>query len=155
MTLVERGGHARTFHVANVHAKTLRSVLVQHVDRASALSTDNWCGYKPVGREFKHHGAVDHKSGTYAVTSEVVRYTWHRITAKWHSNTAENFFSIFKRGVIGTFHHLSEAHLHRYCREFDFRYNTRTMTDAERTVEALKGARGKRLMYRQPNRIAA
>ena len=72
-----------------------------------------------------------------------------------HTNTAENFFSIFKRGVIGTYHHMSEAHLHRYCPEFDFRYNTRNMTDAERTAEALKGARGKRLTYRQPSCLAA
>lgn len=62
MTLVERGGRARTFHVANVHAATLRTVLVQNVERTSTLSTDNWSGYKPVGREFKHHGWVDHKS---------------------------------------------------------------------------------------------
>jgi transposase-like protein len=155
MTLVERDGRARTFHVANVHAATLRSVLVQNVDRASTLSTDNWSGYKPVGREFKHHGWVDHKSGQYATTDTFERFDWHKLTARWHSNTAENFFSIFKRGVIGTFHHVSEAHLHRYCREFDFRYNTRTLSDAERTAEAVKGARGKRLMYRQPSSLAA
>ncbi len=59
------------------------------------------------------------------------------------------------RGVIGTYHHISEAHLARYCAEFDFRYNTRKISDAERTAEAVKGARGKRLMYRQPRSIAA
>ena len=155
MTLVERDGRARSFHVANVHATTLRSILVQHADRASTLSTDNWCGYKPVGREFKHHGVVDHKSGEYAITREVVRYSWHTTTEHWHSNTAENFFSIFKRGVIGTYHHLSEAHLHRYCREFDFRYNTRKLTDGERADEALRGIVGKRLTYRRPDRLAA
>jgi hypothetical protein len=98
--------------------------------------------YTEVGREFASHGRVNHGAKEYAKGAN-------------HSNTAENFFSIFKRGVIGTYHHMSEAHLHRYCREFDFRYNTRTITDAERTVEALKGARGKRLMYRQPDSLAA
>ena len=155
MTLVERGGSARTFHVANVHAATLRTVLVQHVDRASTLSTDNWAGYKPVGREFKHHGWVDHKSGQYATTDTFERFDWHKATERWHSNTAENFFSIFKRGVIGTYHHLSEAHLHRYCAEFDFRYNTRTITDGERADHALRGIVGKRLTYRRPDRLAA
>lgn len=144
MTLVERGGRARSFHVANVTGPTLRTVLVKNLDRASILATDELSGYKMIGRECALHLTINHKAGMYA--------TMDRRT---HSNTVENFFSIFKRGVIGTYHHLSEAHLHRYCREFDFRYSTRTLTDAERTVEALKGARGKRLMYRRPASLAA
>jgi len=132
----------------------VRSVLVTNIDRASYLSTDGHPFYKPPGYEFKLHGSVQHNVNEYVSEKTVSRY-WANATAKWHTNTAENFFSIFKRGVIGTYHHISEAHMHRYCREFDFRYNTRAMTDAERTVEALKGARGKRLMYRQPSSIAA
>jgi hypothetical protein len=72
-----------------------------------------------------------------------------------HSNTAENFFSIFKRGVIGTYHHLSEAHLARYTAEFDFRYNHRSITDAERADVALQGIYGKRLTYRRTDNLAA
>ena len=72
-----------------------------------------------------------------------------------HSNTAENFFSIFKRGVIGTYHHMSEAHLGRYCAEFDFRYNTRQISDTERTDAAMIGSRGKRLTYRRTDGLAA
>jgi hypothetical protein len=72
-----------------------------------------------------------------------------------HSNTAENFFSIFKRGVIGTYHHLSEAHLGRYCREFDLRYNTRDITNGERAALAVKSMEGKRLTYRRPAALAA
>ena len=75
-----------------------------------------------------------------------------------HSNTVENFFSICKRGVIGTYHHMSEAHLHRYLAEFDFRYNHRVAlgcNDAERTTEALKGIVGKRLTYRRTDKLAA
>jgi transposase-like protein len=142
VTLVERDGRARSFHVANVHATTLRPILFQNADRLSTLMTDEWPGYAKAGESFWQHKTVNHRSAEYA-------------RGAWHTNTAENFFSIFKRGVVGTYHHLSEAHLHRYCREFDFRYNTRELSDAERTVEALKGARGKRLMYRKPSSLAA
>ena len=142
VALIERGGEARSFHVANIHGNTVRGALVANVDRASTLMTDNAHIYYAVGREFAAHGSTIHSLREY-------------VKGNIHSNTAENFFSIFKRGVIGTYHHLSEAHLHRYTTEFDFRYNTRTMTDAERTAEAIKGARGKRLTYRQPSSLAA
>ncbi len=144
VALVERDGRARSFHVANVNAKTLRPLLFTNVDRSSALMTDESPVYTGIGREFSYHGTVNHSASQYVTTGG-----WK------HSNTAENFFSIFKRGVIGTYHHMSEAHLGRYCAEFDFRYNTRNMSDAERTAEAIKGARGKRLMYRQPSSLAA
>lgn len=144
MTLVERGGQARSFHVANIHAGTLRTVLVRNVDRASTLMTDEWKGYVPAGREFAIHGKVNHSAREYVSLSKF------RST-----NRAENFFSIFKRGIIGTYHHMSEAHLHRYCREFDMRYSTRDATDAERSAMILKGMEGRRLTYRRPNSIAA
>ncbi len=143
VALVERDGRARSFHVANVNAKDVRALVVTNIDRASALLTDESPIYTKMGREFAYHGSVNHSAGEY------VRGVFH------HTNAAENFFSIFKRGVIGTYHHMSEAHRGRYCAEFDFRYNTRTITDAERTAEAIKGARGRRLMYRQPDTLAA
>ena len=136
VTLVERDGHARSFHVANVTAKTLRTVIVTNIDRASHLMTD--------GANIYTHSAVDHSVGEYV-----------RGTA--HSNTVENYFSILKRGVIGTFHHVSEAHLSRYLSEFDFRYNTRSglgFTDAMRADEMLKATTGKRLTYRRPSQSA-
>lgn len=144
VALVERDGHARSFHVANVNAKHLRGLIVTNVSRDAHLMTDESHVYTSVGREFNGHSVVNHSAKEYVSTGGFK-----------HSNTAENFFSIFKRGVIGTYHHMSEAHLGRYCREFDFRYNTRDLTDAERTDEALTGARGKRLTYRQPANIAA
>jgi transposase-like protein len=144
VALVTRDGMARSFHVANVNAKTLRPLIVTNVDRASHLMTDESHVYTTVGREFSGHSVVNHSAKEYVTTGGFK-----------HSNTAENFFSIFKRGVIGTYHHMSEAHLARYCAEFDFRYNTRKISDTERTVEAIKGARGKRLMYRQPSSLAA
>ena len=144
VALVERDGMARSFHVANVNAKTLRPLIVTNVDRSAHLMTDESPVYTRVGREFNGHSSVNHSVSEYVTTGGFK-----------HSNTVENFFSIFKRGVIGTYHHMSEAHLARYCREFDFRYNTRKLSDSERTIEAIKGARGKRLMYRQPSSLAA
>jgi hypothetical protein len=118
---------------------------VQTADRASHLMTDGARMYPGVGREFAAHSAVDHAAGEY------VRQGHH------HSNTVENYFSILKRGVIGTYHHVSEAHLSRYPSEFDFRYNNRAdlgVTDAMRADEMLKATTGKRLTYRRSNESA-
>jgi len=142
VTLVERDGRARSFHVANVTSKTLRPIIVQTVDRASHLMTDGARMYPRVGREFAAHSAVDHAAGEY------VRMGFH------HSNTVENYFSILKRGIVGTFHHVSEAHLARYLVEFDFRYSNRSglgIDDTMRTDEILRGIGGKRLTYRRPS----
>ena len=144
VALVEREGNVRSFHVANVTAKQLRGLIVTNIERASHLMTDESHVYTAVGREFNGHSVVNHSAKEYVKTGGFK-----------HSNTAENFFSIFKRGVIGTYHHMSEAHLGRYCKEFDFRYNTRAMTDGERAVLAVKGAVGKRLMYQQPRAVTA
>lgn len=144
VALVERDGEARSFHVANVNAKTLRPLIVTNVDRGSHLMTDESHVYTRVGREFNGHSVVNHSAKEYVTTGGFK-----------HSNTAENFFSIFKRGVIGTYHHMSEAHLGRYCAEFDFRYNLRSVTDADRADYALKGIVGKRLTYRRTDQLAA
>jgi transposase-like protein len=144
VALVERDGRARSFHVANVNAKHLRSLIVTNVHRGAHLMTDEATVYTSLGREFNGHSVVNHSAKEYVTTGGFK-----------HSNTAENFFSVFKRGLIGTYHHMSEAHLGRYCREFDFRYNTRTLTDAERTDAALVGAIGRRLTYRRTDALAA
>lgn len=139
VSLVEREGRVRSFHVANVTSKTLRPIIVKHASRASYLMTDESLVYPKIGDEFVGHGTVNHSIDQY------VRGVF------WHTNTVENYFSILKRGVIGTFHHVSEAHLSRYIAEFDFRYNTRDISDAERATKALKGGEGKRLTYRRPD----
>ena len=144
VALVERDGRARSFHVANVNAKDVRALVVTNIDRASHLMTDESPVYVRMGREFNGHSVVNHSAKQYVTTGGFK-----------HSNTAENFFSIFKRGVIGTYHHMSEAHLGRYCAEFDLRYNTRDMNDAERAREILLGGIGRRLTYRRTDRIAA
>ena len=143
VALVERDGRARSFHVANVNAKDLRGLIVTNVGRASHLMTDEAPVYTRVGREFNGHSSVNHSAKEYVTTGGFK-----------HSNTVENFFSIFKRGIIGTYHHMSEAHLGRYCREFDMRYNSRDMNDAERAAEIVKGFVGRRLTYR-PIAVAA
>ena len=144
VALVTRDGHARSFHVANVNAKTLRPLIVVNVDRASHLMTDESPIYTRVGTEFAGHTTVIHSANEYV-----------RKGGFAHSNTAENFFSIFKRSVIGTYHHMSEAHLGRYCAEFDLRYNTRKITDGERAALILKGGVGRRLTYRRTDKLAA
>lgn len=129
--------------VAHVNHTNVRAVLVTSAHRSSHLRTDDARFYNGIGSEFASHETTLHSNREFSRGDGN------------HSNNAENFFSILKRGVIGTYHHWSEAHIHRYLAEFDFRYSTRTITDAERTEEALKGARGKRLTYRQPSGIAA
>ncbi|UDL88331.1 IS1595 family transposase [Mesorhizobium sp. PAMC28654] len=142
LSLVERDGRVASFHVANVTADTVRPIIVTTADRASALMTDESAVYPRLGKEYASHGTVNHSANEYA-----------RLGGFMHINTAENFFSILKRGINGVYHSVSEAHLHRYLSEFDFRYNYRSglgVEDAERAAKALKGAEGKRLTYRQP-----
>ncbi len=138
-SLVERGGRVRSHHIPNVSGKTLRPILMAQVDRKSALMTDTAGGYLHVGREFARHEMVDHSAGEY-------------VRGDAHSNTVESYFAIFKRGITGVYHSVSEAHLKRYLGEFDFRYNERMalgVSDAERTAKAVKGMVGKRLTYRR------
>jgi transposase-like protein len=146
VSLVERDGSVRSFHVANVTAATLRPIIVAQVNKASFVMTDESAVYPAVGREFAGHGSVNHSAGEY------VR------AAFWHTNTVENYFSIFKRGIVGTYHWVSEAHLHRYTAEFDFRYNHRSglgFTDMQRALIAVKGIGGKRLTYRRTDEARA
>jgi hypothetical protein len=143
MTLVERDGRARSFHVANLNHNNMRGAIVTNVHRSSHLMTDDARVYWPIGREFAGHGTTLHSNREFARPGGV------------HSNTAENFFSILKRGVVGTYHHWSPAHLHRYLAEFDFRYSTKDISDRERADLSLKGAFGKRLTYRRVGMLAA
>jgi len=137
--LVERDGEVRSFHVTNVNAKTLRPIIVQNASRKSYLMTDESPIYSKIGSEFAGHGTVNHSGDEY------VRGTF------WYTNTVESYFALLKRGMMGAFHNVSEAHLYRYLAEFDFRHNSRRTTDGERAEELLRGAKGKRLMYRQPH----
>ncbi|HBK92602.1 MAG TPA: IS1595 family transposase [Parvularcula sp.] len=146
LSLVEREGRVRSFHVANVTAKTLKPILYTQIDRASALMTDEALVYENLGKQFALHGTVNHSADEYA-----------RLGGYFHTNTVENYFSILKRGITGTYHHVSQAHLKRYLAEFDFRHNERSalgVSDTERAEKAIKGASGKRLTYRRTGEAA-
>jgi transposase-like protein len=143
-TLVERDGRARSRHVADATAKTLRPIIMKNASRKSTLNTDEAAPYVKLGREFTAHHAVDHSRAEYA-------YKLGKDTVT--TNNAEAYFSILKRGINGVYHSVSEAHLHRYLAEFDFRYSNRSklgVADAERAAKAVLGAEGKRLTYNQP-----
>lgn len=137
--LVERDGSVRSHHIPSVNGSTLRPILFENVDTRSALMTDTAGGYMHAGKKFARHEMVDHGTGEY-------------VRGDAHSNTVEGVFSILKRGIVGTYHHVSRKHLHRYLAEFDFRYNNRIangVDDVARTVAMLKAAEGKRLTYRR------
>jgi hypothetical protein len=119
--------------VGSMHRQlSLTTIIAKNVEAASMLMTDESPIYPKIGKEFANHGTVNHSADEYV-----------RLCGYIHINTAENFFSIFKRGIIGSYHHVSEAHLHRYVGEFDYRYNTRTLTDAERMANSVSGIVGK------------
>lgn len=136
--LVERGGAVRSFHVPNVTAANLRPIIVKHAHTDSRFQTDESAIYGGVGTFYAYHGVVNHSAKEYVRDDD-------------YTNTIEGFFSIVKRGIYGIYQHVSEAHLHRYLAEYDFRYSNRMklgINDVARTDLAIAGARGKRLTYR-------
>ena len=140
--LVERGGGLRATHVPDVSARTLRSVLEKHADRKSALHTDDALANLSLGKDFAEHKSVVHTDGEYFKDGAGVQ-------------SAEAFFAILKRGVMGSFHSISEQHLQRYVDEFAFRWDNRSamgVEDAERASRMVKNAIGRRLTYRQPDK---
>ena len=138
VSLVERDGKKRSFHVTNVNAATVRPILDAQIDKKARLMTDEARIYTKIGGEFAEHGVVNHSTGEYSRGD---------IT----TNTVESSFAILKRGLYGTFHSVSEKHLQRYATEFDFRWNHRSamgFTDVQRADAMLSAISGKRLMYR-------
>ena len=141
-SLIERDGRVRSHHIPAVNGETLRPILNAHADFKSTLMTDTHGGYLHVGKKFARYEMIDHAIGEY-VRGDV------------HSNTVENYFSILKRGLVGVYHGVSEAHLHRYLAEFDFRYSNREgrgVDDSARADLALQGVKGKRLTYETTRR---
>jgi len=138
VALVERNGKVRTRVVERVNAKTLKQVIRDNVHKDSTIYTDEWKSYKGIGKEFiGGHKTVNHGSGQY-------------VNGDAYTNTAECFFSLLKRGIMGQFHHVSKKHLQRYCDEFSFRWNFKDLEDDARMMMAIRGAEGKRLMYKVP-----
>jgi hypothetical protein len=143
MTLVQRGGSARSFHVNGTSAADLLPIIKANVLPGTHVMTDEAGQYAHLARYFSGHDFTRHGAGEY-------------VRGIVHSNTVEGFYSVFKRGMKGIYQHCSERHLRRYVAEFDFRYNNRVrlgMDDARRTEAALKGIVGKRLTYQQPGQM--
>jgi transposase-like protein len=141
LTLVERGGSARSFHVERVDAVSIIPVVQANIDREAQIMTDDGRVYRRLDALGMKREAVNHKIGEY-------------VRGDAHTNTVEGYFSIFKRGMKGVYQHCSEKHLHRYLAEFDFRYSNRVklgIDDTERTRRAILGGERKRLTYRRTN----
>jgi transposase-like protein len=137
LTLVEKGGRARTRVECNVNAATLHGHILRNVDRSSKIVTDEHRGYMGIGKHFAGgHETVNHSARQYATPSGI------------SSNDAESYFANLKRGIYGTFHHVSTQHLQRFVDEFDFRWNNRDVNDTERTFIAIAQSGGKRLTYK-------
>jgi len=119
-----------------VNAKTLKSAIREMVEKTSTIMTDEWKSYTDIGKDFKGgHKVIKHNDGEY-------------VSGDISTNTAESYFALLKRGVHGTFHHISKKHLSKYCNEFSFRWNFRKVTDGFRAESAIKGIVGKSLSYR-------
>lgn len=141
MSLIERGGRLRSFHIDAVTRETLRPILKEQIDESATVYTDEASYYRRMGEDFAKHETVNHRIGEY-VRGDV------------HTNTLEGYYSILKRGLTGVYQCVSAKHLKRYVGEFDFRYNYRIAagyTDADRFALAAKGIKGKRLTYRRTN----
>jgi len=137
LSLVEGGGELRSFHIDQADSKSIMPIVRASVAKEARVMTDEAKYYDKIGTAFAEHGVVNHGKGEY-------------VKGDAHTNTLENYYSVFKRGMKGIYQHCSEQHLHRYVAEFDFRYNNRSakgVEDEARTDKALQGAVGKRLTY--------
>lgn len=118
-----------------VTANTLRAAIRTNVKPTTHVMTDGATVYTNVSNDVASHETVNHYEKEY-------------VRGNVHTNTIEGYFSLLKRGITGTYHHVAEKHLHRYLAEFDFRYNARKVEDSVRTFSAIQGIEGKRLQYR-------
>lgn len=140
LTLVQRGGEARSFHVEGTSMADIIPTVTKHIPREADVMSDEAKHYRNLGEIYNTHGSVNHGKGEYG-------------RGIIHTNTVEGYYSIFKRGMKGVYQHCREHHLHRYLAEFDFRYTNRIKTgcdDSERAERALLGIVGKRLTYKLP-----
>lgn len=143
VTLVERGGRAKSFHIASATANAVGWVVHMNIKHEFDLMTDTARMYPEIGTNFASHEMVNHSEKEY-------------VRGDAHTNTIEGFFSIFKRGMKGVYQHCAEHHLHRYLAEYDFRYSNQIklgVDDNMRAEIALLNVKCKRLTYRQPSGI--
>jgi len=136
VAMVSREGCANSMPVERVSGKTLKAAIREYVERGARILTDELPSYRGLDKEFSGgHATVNHGRKEYA-------------RGDVNTNSVEAYFSLLKRGIHGSFHHVSKKHLARYCEEFSFRWSHRKKTDSERALAALLQTGGKRLMYR-------
>lgn len=141
LALVERGGQVRSFHVAVADQDTVCKIVRENVGTETHVHTDESKLYVQGLMDVRKHERVKHTAGEY-------------VRGNVTTNTVESYFSVFKRGMRGTYQHCAEKHLHRYLAEFDFRYNNRIalgVNDEARAETLAAGIVGKRLTYRRPH----
>jgi transposase-like protein len=151
LTLVERGGSARSFHVDSTKKDEIMPILRTNIARETHVMTDEANTYLQLDKDFAKHDVVDHSREEYSYTDRVSG-------VQIGANTVEGFYSVFKRGMKGVYQHCGEKHLHRYVAEFDFRYSNRSalgVEDMERADKLAAGIVGKRLTYRRANETQA
>jgi transposase-like protein len=131
---VQRNGEARIQTIKDTKGKTLKSAVRENVSPDSIVMTDNYKGYNGLDKEYKEHDVISHSTHQY-------------VNGIIHTNTIEGFWSLLKRGIVGIYHHVSKEHLHRYCEEFEYRYNSRKLNDSARFGLLLSTCNG-RLTYK-------
>ena len=134
VALVERKGNVRSKVMDRVTGANLKGFVKDNVEEVATVMTDEFSSYKGLDQHFVKHAVIKHSEGEY-------------VRDDTHTNTAEGYFSLLKRGINGVYHHVSKHHLQRYLAEFDFRYNARQLTDADRTALAILGVGRRRLTY--------
>jgi transposase-like protein len=150
LSLVERGGGVRSYHIEGSTVAQVIPIVTENVSKEASVMTDSAQLYKYRLGDFESHDRVDHSK------SEYTRHEEGRPLI--HTQTVESYFSVFKRGMRGTYQHCKEKHLHRYLSEFDFRHNNRValgVNDAERTARMVQGVKGKRLTYKAADSSSA
>ena len=140
MALVQRGGEVRAKVMPTVNGANLKQAIRDNVEICSEVHTDANMAYRGLEPKFTHK-SVKHCAGEYS------RREGENVVT---TASVESFFSLLKRGVVGTFHHVSAQHLPLYLAEFEHRHNCRFISDGERTDNGLRKIEGKRLMYSKP-----
>jgi transposase-like protein len=140
-SLIQRDGEARSFTVEDVKGKTLKKLIKENVVDTAHLMTDEFKAYNGLRKHVRKHSTVEHGKKEY-------------VRGIVHVNFAESYFSLLKRGILGTFHHVSEEHMPRYLSEFDYRWNRRNNSEGEIAKEAIRNTIGKRLMYKDSSNFA-
>jgi hypothetical protein len=141
LALVERGGDVRSFPLIRATVKNIGPIMRQHIDPASHVVTDEFPVYYYMKPDFPKHHTINHKAKEYVRQEADLKIT---------TNTIESSFALLKRSNYGIHHHMSRKYLGSYCSERDCVYNTRKLTDDERTAKVIKAADGKRLMLKEP-----